>query len=45
MVQKIEELLDWQEELREEGILDKKAFINFVRLHSFRFISMNMIEF
>ena len=32
--EKINELLEWQQELREEGVIDKSAFINFIYLDS-----------
>ena len=32
MIQKFNEILDWEEDLRKEGILAKDGFINYVRM-------------
>jgi hypothetical protein len=44
MYDKTLEMLDWEEELRQESIIPKDAFINFVSLALSRSISMNMTK-
>ena len=44
MKEKVHEMLDWQEDCKSQGIIDKDTFINFVLSMLPRFTSTNMTE-